>query len=66
MAEVEWEHERYFREKALTHFLARLFPMWAPPPPKEGIRSRYAVAGQTTMMRGARPRSVSSSPTSSA
>jgi hypothetical protein len=39
MAEVEWEHERFFREKVLGHPLARLVPIWAPPPPKETIRA---------------------------
>ncbi len=39
MAEVEWEHERYFREKVLSHPLARLVPVWPAPPPKETIRA---------------------------
>jgi ubiquinone biosynthesis protein COQ7 len=39
MAEVEWEHERYFREKAASHRLWRLFPKWDPPPPKSTIRA---------------------------
>ena len=38
MAEVEWEHERYFREKIAGHFLLRIFRVWEPPPPKESIR----------------------------
>ena len=41
MAEVEWEHELYFREKALSHPLSRVFPMWAPPPPREEIRRAF-------------------------
>ena len=40
MAEVEWEHERYFRERVQAHRLARFIPMWALPPPKSEIRHR--------------------------
>ncbi|HXE75998.1 MAG TPA: ferritin-like domain-containing protein [Candidatus Xenobia bacterium] len=43
MAEVEWEHERYFRSKVLSHRLARLFPPWEAPPPKEAIRAAYSA-----------------------
>jgi hypothetical protein len=42
MAEVEWEHERYFREKAASHWLWRVFPKWDPPPPKSTIRAGLA------------------------
>ena len=38
MAEVEWEHELYFRQRVLSHRLARLIPMWPAPPPKSTIR----------------------------
>lgn len=41
MAEVEWEHERYFRERVIGHWLLRIFRLWAPPPPKETIRAPY-------------------------
>lgn len=40
MAEAEWEHERYFRERVLSHALGRFPPMWKAPPPKSEIRSR--------------------------
>ncbi len=40
MAEVEWEHERYFRERVQAHRLARFIPMWTLPPPKSEIRHR--------------------------
>jgi len=43
MAEVEWEHELYFRERVIGHRLLRLFPLWPPPPPKATIRGRFAV-----------------------
>ncbi len=42
MAEVEWEHERYFREKAASQWLWRVFPKWDPPPPKASIRAGVA------------------------
>jgi hypothetical protein len=38
MAEVEWEHERYFRSKAAGHRLTRVIRMWKPAPPKSSIR----------------------------
>lgn len=39
MAEVEWEHERYFREKAGSHRLARVIGLWDAAPPKTTIRA---------------------------
>ena len=39
MAEVEWEHEFYFRHKVIGHRLLRLFPLWDPAPPKAMIRA---------------------------
>lgn len=41
MAEVEWEHEQFFREQVASHWLLRLLPLWHQPPPKETIRSRW-------------------------
>ena len=38
MAEVEWEHEFFFRERILDHPLLRLFPLWKPPAGKASIR----------------------------
>jgi rubrerythrin len=38
MAEVEWEHERYFRGKVENHPGVRLLGLWPAPPPKETIR----------------------------
>ena len=43
MAEVEWEHERYFRERILGHWMLRLLPLWSPPPAKESIRERHVA-----------------------
>lgn len=39
MAEVEWDHELYFRQKVMTHWLRFIFPVWSAPPPRETIRS---------------------------
>jgi rubrerythrin len=45
MAEVEWEHEHYFRCRVLSHALGRRLPMWPQPPPKETIRLRFQEGG---------------------
>src|SRR5205085_5686105 len=41
MAEVEWDHEHYFRARVLQHGLGRRLPIWPEPPPKESIRLTY-------------------------
>jgi rubrerythrin len=41
MAEVEWEHECYFRARVLSHALGRRLRLWPQPPPKETIRSNF-------------------------
>jgi rubrerythrin len=41
MAEVEWEHESYFRSRVLLHALGRRLSLWAVPPPKESIRQSF-------------------------
>jgi rubrerythrin len=41
MAEVEWDHEQYFRSRVLKHPLGRRLPLWPQPPPKETIRHSY-------------------------
>lgn len=38
MAEVEWEHELYFRSRVKEHFVGARLPLWPEPPPKETIR----------------------------
>ena len=40
MAEVEWQHERYFRERVMSHPLAGRLPMWREPPPLASIREK--------------------------
>ena len=42
MAEVEWEHEKYFRSRVLMHPFGRRLPLWQQPPPKESIREPFA------------------------
>lgn len=42
MAEVEWEHEKYFRSRVLLHRLGRRLPIWPEPPSKEMIRQTFA------------------------
>lgn len=41
-AEVEWDHEQYFRAKAESHFLCRVVGLWPPPPPRQQIREDFA------------------------
>ena len=55
MAEVEWEHEKYFRARVLLHPLGRRLSLWAAPPPKETIRESFAQeAEQSLELAGAR------------
>lgn len=42
MAEVEWEHEYYFRSRVLLHSLGRRLKLWPAPPPKATIRESFA------------------------
>jgi len=41
MAEVEWDHEKYFHNKAKNHWLYRFTPPWKTMPPRENIRKNY-------------------------
>ena len=43
MAEVEWDHELYFRSKAASHWLARWVWIWPDAGPRGAIRDRYAA-----------------------
>jgi rubrerythrin len=42
MAEVEWEHEKYFRSRVLSHGLGRRLNLWTEPRPREMIRKLFA------------------------
>jgi len=44
MAEVEWEHERFFRSRVLSHPKGRRLRLWPAPPLKEMIRASFARA----------------------
>jgi rubrerythrin len=41
MAEVEWDHEQYFRSRVQSHRLARWLPIWPPPLPRHEIRESF-------------------------
>jgi rubrerythrin len=41
MAEVEWEHEHFFRLQVLRHRFGRIIPLWPEPPPKVSIRRSF-------------------------
>jgi hypothetical protein len=41
LAEVEWDHERYFREQASSHWLWKVMPHWQQPKPRAAIRSEF-------------------------
>ncbi len=41
MAEVEWDHEHYFRSRVREHFIGRRLPLWTQPPAKEIIRVSF-------------------------
>ncbi len=49
MAEVEWEHEHYFRAQVLLHSLGRKLSLWPSPPPKEAIRETFAREAAETL-----------------
>ena len=42
MAEVEWDHERFFRLKSASHPMWRWMPHWDPPAAKGEIRASFA------------------------
>ena len=50
MAEVEWEHENYFRSCVLRHSFGRRLLLWPQPPPRESIRQSFAECGQRTAL----------------
>jgi hypothetical protein len=41
MAEVEWDHERFFRLKAASHPVWNWMPKWEPTAPREEIRHSF-------------------------
>ncbi|UPT74919.1 MAG: ferritin-like domain-containing protein [Elusimicrobiota bacterium] len=51
MAEIEWDHEKYFRDKTLSSAWCRVVPLWPAPPPRADIRANFARGA--TSRRGA-------------
>jgi len=49
MAEVEWEHEAYFRSRVLDHWLGRRLPLWPQPGPKAQIREDFVSPTATLL-----------------
>jgi rubrerythrin len=49
MAEVEWEHENYFRSRVVLHSLGRRLSLWPPPPAKETIRQSFAREAEESL-----------------
>jgi hypothetical protein len=43
MAEVEWDHELYFRTKSESHWLNRWIPVWPAPQSREQIRNSFLL-----------------------
>jgi hypothetical protein len=52
MAEVEWEHENYFRSLVSLHWLGRRLTLWPTPPPRETIRQSFAQRVEDTKLPG--------------
>ncbi|MEA2236364.1 MAG: hypothetical protein QOC81_1088 [Thermoanaerobaculia bacterium] len=50
MAEVEWDHEAYFRSKVIDHPMLRILKVWPPPPPRESIRERFESERRTAIV----------------
>jgi hypothetical protein len=46
MAEVEWDHEAYFRAQVESHWLSRIVKVWPAPPPREEIRRAFVMKGK--------------------
>ncbi len=49
MAEVEWEHEYYFRSRVLLHSWGRRLTLWPAPPAKETIRESFARESEESL-----------------
>jgi Ubiquinone biosynthesis protein COQ7 len=51
MAEVEWEHERFFRLRAASHWGSRVLKLWPAPGPKAAIRADFTAFRQAQTTR---------------
>jgi hypothetical protein len=61
MAEVEWEHQAYFRSKVDGHPALRRFPLWPAIGPKDAVRRRARIE-PTPPSRGPMPDSREAEP----
>jgi rubrerythrin len=52
MAEVEWEHEQYFRGRVLSHRWADRLPLWPQPAPLKTIRQAFNQKSEPEADRG--------------
>lgn len=43
MAQVEWDHEQWFRAKVIGHWLRRVLPVWGAPPARNGLAAPVHV-----------------------
>jgi rubrerythrin len=43
MAELEWDHEKYFHDLVRGHWLHRLVGSWPAPPPRSQIRAAFTA-----------------------
>jgi rubrerythrin len=55
MAEVEWDHEFYFRSRVREHFVGRRLALWTQPPAKEMIRVSFEQESKAPKDQNAAP-----------
>jgi rubrerythrin len=60
MAEVEWDHEKYFRSRVLAHALGRRLPIWPAPDAKETIRLSFKKGDNDSLLQPELPRAPES------
>ena len=58
MAEAEWDHEKFFRDKVLGHRLARVIRVWKALPPRADLRIPEIAAATPSATRPPRARSA--------
>ncbi len=58
MAEVEWDHELYFRARLEQHRFWRRMPLWQKPPPRASIRESFAAETAETAQTATTPDQV--------
>ena len=42
-AEVEWDHEDFFRRKVENHWMTRFYPLWVKPSPRDSIQTSFSA-----------------------